>query len=86
MVVDFLCVVLPDLLEVLDFFAVVADEDGFFAGVDAPSCANDAQYGATSCMAKKSVRKRLRVLTLFSLARFFSVRVQGIRYTMDSHL
>ena len=85
-VVDFLCVVLLDLCAVLDFVAVVVDEDCFLVGVVVLSCANNAQFGTTSCKARKTARSRLRILTLFSLARFFSACVYRIRYKMDSHL
>ena len=75
-VVDFLCVRLLVLGAVLDFFVVVADEDCFFlVGVDELSCANDAQFVRTSWKARNTAKKRLQVLTLFSVARFSSARV-----------
>ena len=76
-VVDFLCVTLLVLVPVLAFFAGVADDDCFFLGVDVDmlSCANDAQLVRTSWKARNTAKKRLQVLTLFSVARFSSARV-----------
>src|SRR5271165_5972945 len=75
-VAGFLCVALLVLVPVFDFFAGVADEDCFFlVGVDVLSCANDAQLVRTSWKARNTAKKRLQVLTLFSVARFSSARV-----------
>jgi len=67
-VVDFLCVVVLDLCLVL--LVVVLVEDFFFFGADALSCASSPPASRTSRKTGRIAKRQLRVLTLFSVARF----------------
>ena len=81
----FLWVEVLDLCVLLDFCAVVADEDFFFGAVEVLSCPNNPLPWKSNRKARKIAAKR-RVLTLFSVARFLLPAFMEFRYRIDSYL